>query len=174
VKFPDLLEPIQQVNREIRLLETFYLEGDATYYRQTRKEQHPDWDLSVISAPEGSLLFALDLDYKPNPETRVFHFNQPRPSNFAFEIPAYNRQPADVFRVDAQGIYDVNHEPTESGIRITDTRNLVGIYVATKNVDLRGQLQKKLDQLKAEEIDLHFNPARNSEDLTSLESLLQP
>ncbi len=174
LKFPDLLAPIQQVNREIRLLETFYLQGDATSYQQTTNSQSPDWDLSVISAPEGSLLFALDLDYRPDPAEKVFQFNEPRPCQFDFPLPAYNRDYIDVFRVDGLGIYDVEHEATKAGVRIHDTRNLVGLYVATPDTKLRTLLQARLNQLIAEEQNIGFDPSANASDLSLLKSLLEP
>jgi hypothetical protein len=174
LKFPDLLEPIQQVNREIRLLETFYLQGDATSYQQTKNNQNPDWDLSVISAPEGSLLFALDLDYRPDPAEKVFQFNEPRPCQFDFPLPAYNRDYVDVFRVDGLGIYDVEHETTKAGVRIHDTRNLVSLYIATPDTKLRTLLQARLNQLITEEQNIGFDPSANASDLSLLKSLLKP
>lgn len=65
------------MDREIRLLEHFYLEGDAFSYLGGGRDGHPDWDLSVLAGPQGALLFALDLDYKPDPVEKVFQFGPP-------------------------------------------------------------------------------------------------
>lgn len=74
LKFPDLIEPITRVDREIRMLEEFYLEGDAFNYQRIRRDGNLDWDTSVVTGPRGALLFALDLDYEPDPVERVFQF----------------------------------------------------------------------------------------------------
>jgi len=170
-KFPDLLAPIQKVNRETRVLEHFFLEGDAVHYRRLSKAGKPDWDLSVIAAPQGALLFALDLDYQPHAVDKTFHFGAPRPATFEYPLPAYARRPVDVFRFDGQGLYDVEHDVTETGVIIHDTRNLTGIYVATRDSNLRAHLLGKLNGLVEEEDSVGFDPADNPVDLLSLKNL---
>ena len=72
VTFPDLIEPMTRVGREIRMLEDYYLEGDAVSHERVLLDGMPDWDLDVVAGPRGALLFALDLNYRPDPKERVF------------------------------------------------------------------------------------------------------
>ena len=104
LKFPDLIEPITRVDREIRLLEDFYLEGDAYHYERRSRDGKPDWDIAVVAGPRGAVCFALDLAYVPDPKEKVFKFGPPREVTMDFPLPAYLRPPAEVLRVDADGI----------------------------------------------------------------------
>ena len=51
---------------------------------------------------------ALDLKYKLDLEERILKFEPPKEAEWTFELPAYLQQINDVFRIDADGIYDVN------------------------------------------------------------------
>lgn len=174
VKFPDTINEMTHVGREIRLLEAFYLEGDATHYRQTRKQGKLDWDLSVLSAPQGALLFALDLDYAPDPKKKIFVFGEPRRVKFDFPLPSYLRHSSDVFRIDANGITAVKYRTTERGVEIEDTLSRTGIYVATRTQNLRQSLEQRRQALVAQEQALGFAPANNAKDLELLRSLRNP
>ncbi len=174
VLFRDTLDEVARVGREIKMLESFYLKGDAYQYRQLHKEGKPDWDLASIVSPEGALLFALDLDYTPDPIEKVFRFHPPRPAEFAFELPSYLRRPVDVFRIDADGVHEVAYHLTKHGVTIQDKTNRVAIYVATPSRNLRTHLEKRRQQLLAEEESTHFDPASNNEDFATLKSISRP
>ena len=172
VQFRDTLDEITRIGREIRMLEPFYLEGDAYRYRQVTRDQKLDWDLASLASPRGALLFALDLDYLPDRSDRVFAFRRRREATFRFELPLYLRHPADVFRVDADGIYDARYALTEQGIQIDDKQHKVAIYVVALSPDLRGQLESKRQALIAEEQALGFDPANRGRDFDALKNLL--
>jgi hypothetical protein len=171
VQFRDTIDELTRIGREMRMLEEFYLEGDAYRYRQVRRDGRPDWDLASIAAPRGALLFTLDLDYAADLKEKVFKFGLPRKASFAFDLPAYLRKPADVFRVDAHGVYNVAHRITDRGVEISDRQTKVAIYVATPDRDLRSRIEKRRQMLLAEEASLNFDPARNDADFDTLKAL---
>lgn len=128
--FPDLWEPMTRVGREIRMLEPFYLTGSATHFeRRTGPAGEPDWELSVISAPRGGVLFALDTAYTPDPQENVFRFDEPRPAQFSFPLPAWLRNPKQVVRVDAEGIHPVDWKLAAQGVEITDQASRDRVYL---------------------------------------------
>jgi hypothetical protein len=141
--FPDTWEPMTRIGREIRMLEPFFLEGDA--YRSERRTRagQPDWDLASIAAPEAAVLFALDTAYTADAKANVFQFGPPRPANFAFALPAWLRSPKEVFRVDADGITEVKWSATGEGVAIADTRSRDAIYVATSVPSVRAALEQR-------------------------------
>ena len=123
---PDLIEPMTRVGREIRMLEEFQLEGDATSHERVMRDGKPDWDLDVVAGPRGAVLFALDLAYTPDPEERVFRFGAPRESTFRFALPAYLRKPASVFRVDADGVSPVDATVSDGVVTLRDRASQIG------------------------------------------------
>ena len=48
-----------------------------------------DWDINSVCGARAGLLFALDLNYKPDLEERIFKFDPPRETEWTFELPAY-------------------------------------------------------------------------------------
>ena len=173
VKFPDLIEPITRVGREIRMLDDYYLEGDATSHERILRDRKPDWDLDVLAGPRGALLFALDLDYQPDPAEKVFKFGPPREATFHFRLPAYARKPAEVFRVDADGTAAVEHTPKAGALEIHDRASRVAIYVAAMHTGERERIEARRKALIAEEDSLGFDPGRNALDLQVLKQLLE-
>jgi hypothetical protein len=144
VRFPDTWEPMTRIGREIRMLEPLYLAGDAHHFeRVTTADQRPDWDLSVIAAPQGAVLFALDTAYLPDPERNEFVFGEPRPARFEFPLPHSLRNPADLFRVDADGVHAVTWQPTATGVVIEETASRDRIYVASHDAALREQVESR-------------------------------
>jgi hypothetical protein len=144
VRFPDTWEPMTRIGREIRMLEPLYLAGDAHHFeRVTTADQRPDWDLSVIAAPQGAVLFALDTAYLPDPERNEFVFGEPRPARFEFPLPHSLRNPADLFRVDADGVHAVTWQPTATGVVIKETASRDRIYVASHDAALREQVESR-------------------------------
>jgi hypothetical protein len=168
LKFPDLIEPITRVDREIWMLEDFYLEGDAFSYQRIRRDGRPDWDLSVVAGPRGALLFALDLDYKPDPVEKVFQFGPPREVRFDFRLPMYLGNPLEVFRVDADGIVAIEHTVGNGRLEIRDRASRVAVYVASTRRGNREEIETRRKALIAEENSLGFNPGQNPEDLEVL------
>ena len=173
LKFPDLIEPIRMVGREIRLLEDYYLEGDAYHYERLMKDGRPDWDVSVIAGPRGAVLFALDLNYKPDTEEKVFRFEPPRSSVITFPLPAYLRNPLKVLRVNAGEVTSVPFELTARGIRITAEFGDVGMFVAIHRSGIEEQLEERRRQLVAFEASFGFDPARSSTDLEQLKAMME-
>ena len=144
LSFPDTWEPIQRIGREIRMLEPFYLAGDAyRFVRRTRSDGSPDWDLASIAAPDAAVLFALDTAYAPDPQENVFRFGEPREASFSFDLPPWLRKPTDLFRVDADGVRQVNWRIAGQGVVIEDRCSRDAIYVATTSQQVRGAIEER-------------------------------
>ena len=172
VKFPDLFQPITRVGREIRMLDDYYLEGDAVSHERALRDGKPDWDLDVVAGPRGGLLFALDLDYQPNPAEKVFQFGPPRAARFRFQVPTYGRHPVAVFRVDADGVTAIQHNADGGILEIRDRASRLAIYVAANHAGERNRIEARRKALVAEEDASGFDPARNAADLEVLRQLL--
>ncbi len=172
VKFRDLIEPITRIGREIRVFEPFFLEGTAYRYERIGSEGKLDGDLASIVAPMGALLFALDLDYEPDSEKKVFQFGPPRKARFEFDLPPWLRKPEDVFRFDADGARDVKFEITARGVSVEDEVSRVGIYVATPDPNLRESMERFLKSAMKFEESFLFDPAKEDLDFAVLKSLL--
>jgi hypothetical protein len=172
LKFPDLIEPISIVGREIRLLENYYLEGDAYHYERLMKDGRPDWDVSVIASPKGAVLFTLDVNYKPDIMEKVFKFGPSRDAAITFPLPAYLRNPVCVLRIDAGEITSVPYELMSKGIRIKAEFSDVNVFVATHNSNTQIELEKRRKELIVFENSFGFDPARNSADLEQLKAIL--
>ncbi len=173
VKFQDLIEPITRVGREIRMLDDFYLEGDATSHERILRDGKPDWDLDVVAGPRGALLFALDLDYRPDPEERVFKFGPPRDATFRLRLPSYTRKPLDVFRVDADGVVAIESTAKGGTLEIRDRVSRVAIYVAATRAGERERIEARRKTLVTEENSLGFDPGGKASDLEVLKQLLR-
>jgi hypothetical protein len=173
IAFPDLIEPISIIGREIRLLENYYLEGDAYSYERLMKDDRPDWDVSVIAGPKGAVLFALDINYKPDTTEKVFKFGPPRYATITFPLPLYLRNPAKVLRIDAGDITSIPFELTSKGIRITKEFGDVNVFVAVHNSGAQKELEKRRKELEAFENSFGFDPAQNSADFEQLKAILE-
>ncbi|MDX1925826.1 MAG: hypothetical protein SFV81_04875 [Pirellulaceae bacterium] len=151
LKFPDTWEPMKRIGREIRMLEPFFLEGDAYSFERLTRDGLPDWDLATIAAPNAALLFANDTAYVADEKENVFKFSPPRTAAFDFKLPAWLRKPTDLFRVDADGIHEVVWRSTERGVIVEDSRSGDGIYVATQSPDLRSSIEGRRQAALAHE-----------------------
>jgi hypothetical protein len=169
--YPDTMAELRRVGREMRMLERLYLRGSAYRCRQVEEGGSAAWELSSIVAPEGAALFALDLRYAPDPAERVFVFDAPREAAFEFELPRFLRAPADVFRVDADGVHNVTSRPTATGIVITDRANRAAVYVAARDRSLRADLQRRHRALVALEKATGFDPVGSPADLEALRAV---
>ena len=166
--FPDTWEAMTRIGREIRTLDTLFLEGDAyRFKRLTSADGAPDWDIASIVAPEAAVLFALDTAYTADPVENVFKFGPPRKTTFSFTLPYWLRKPKDLFRIDADGISRARWHTTRDGVQIEDSRSQDAIYVATRDPSLRKRLEGKRLQAIAQE-------QAHSVDRRALASLLKP
>jgi hypothetical protein len=160
-----------RIGREIRMLEEYYLEGDATSHQRVLRDGLPDWDLDVVASSRGALLFALDLAYQPHPERRIFEFGPPRAVQFNFPLPAYTRAPVEVFRVDADGLTQVEHSVQDGRIKISDSASRIAIYVAAASSSEMDRIEARRMALVAGEESINFNPAASPNDLAVLREL---
>lgn len=174
VKWRDTLDELGRIGREMRMLDEFMLEGDAYQFERLTKEKGKlDWDIASLCGPRAALLYALDTDYKADQKERVFKFGEPRKAQWQFALPAYLKDIKDVFRVDADGVYDVDWKQKDDGIEISEKASLVAIYVATSDSNLRSYIEEKRLQLIAAENSYQFDPARNDEDFQQLQALVK-
>ena len=86
-------------------------------------------------------------------------------------MPAYLRDVADVFQIDANGIHDARWERTAQGITITGEATVAGIWIAAPDRGMRAKLGERLEQLRAAEVKIGFDPARNDADFDALRRL---
>lgn len=173
VSFPDLIEPMTRVGREIRMLEDYYLEGDATSHARVLRDGKPDWDTDVVAGPRGAVLFALDLAYTADREERVFKFTIPREVVMEFPLPGYLRGKADVFRVDADGARPIAHELRDGKVVVRDRASGVAVYVVSPRPGERERIEARRKAMVAAEDALGFDPGRNPEHLAALRELVQ-
>ncbi len=173
VKWRDTLDELGRIGRELRMLDEFLLEGDAHgFERREKNKGKPDWDLASVCGPRAALLFALDLDYVPDPDEKVFKFGPPRNAKWRFPLPAYLQNIADVFRMDADGLHDVKWTFRDGAVEIREKSSRAVLLIATPDPALRNVLEHKRGQLIAAENALQFDPARNDADFAQLEQLL--
>ncbi|MBM3211908.1 hypothetical protein FJZ33_06805 [Candidatus Poribacteria bacterium] len=168
LKYRDTIDITTRIGREMRLLDKFYLTGDAYKHERIDAESKPNLDLNSIITPDSALLFALDLDYEPDRKAQVFRFKGIRNIDVSFQLPGYLKGIKDLFMVSADGIYDVEWESASDGVKIKDQLDKVGIYVVTKDADMRQKLTKRLGDLIALEKSIGFDPANNDNDFTTL------
>lgn len=173
LKFPDLIQPIREIGREIRMMEPWLLSGSAyDFQRQTKATGGPDWDLASVTGPDGALLFALDLNYTADHEIKEFVFGEPRTVDFTFKLPKYLLSAQDVFRFSAAGITSVEWSNVPQGIQIKDTLSRVGVYLVTQNPEARVQLENHRQKLISAEAELQWDPVNNPIHMEELKSLL--
>jgi hypothetical protein len=168
LKYRDTLEITTRIGREIRLLHEFYVNGDAYKHERISVDNKPKLDLNSIVTPDSALLFIIDLDYEPDRKAQIFRAKGTRPAEAGFQLPGYLEGIKDAFRVDANGIYDVDWESTSDGVKIEDQLKDVNIYVATKDMETREILTKRLKELVAFEESIGFDPANNDDDFAVL------
>jgi hypothetical protein len=144
LKFPDTWEPIQRIGREIRMLEPFLLEGDAYQFeRRLKADGTPDWDLASIVSPSAAVLFANDTAYIADTKESIFKFGPPRAAEFSFRLPHWLRKPAQVFRMDGDGLHEIEWSILNDRVTIKDTRTLDAMYVVAKDDAIRAGILKR-------------------------------
>ncbi|MBX7256067.1 MAG: hypothetical protein K1Y02_06865 [Candidatus Hydrogenedentes bacterium] len=169
----DTLDEVGRIGRELRMIDEFLLEGDAYQFERLTRGKKPDWDLASVCGPRAALLFALDLDYVPDRDEKVFKFGEPRSAKWRFQLPTYFGEVKDVFRLDADGLYDTNWSRKGSAVEIREKASRAAIYVVSPDASLRSSLEAKRQRLVAAEDALQFDPARNDADFQQLVELLQ-
>ncbi len=172
VQFPDLIDPITRVNREIRMLDEILLTGDAYEYRRIEHASTPIWDLNSIASPDAALLVAHDLSYHADTERNEFVFES-QSGNFQFNRPPWLSGQIRIFKVDADGTHDVEHKVTHSSIEIRDQVDVVGIYLVTADQSMRDRMEARYQRLIEQEQAVAFDPASNPDDLARLKGYLE-
>jgi hypothetical protein len=171
--FPDLIDPITTVGREIRLLEDFYLEGAAYHYERIVKKDRPAWDTYVIASPRGALLFVLDLEYKADLDSKVFSFGEPRHDTIPFPLPAYLRAPNQVLHIDADTVEPVSFQAVDGGVILQRAFRDVDIFAVSRDKQLEPKLRSRLRELIDREASFSFDPGHSPTDLETLRALLR-
>jgi hypothetical protein len=152
------------------MLEELLLRSTLTAHERIDEKNAPSWDLNVLSGPEAAVLTAHNLAYRIDAEQSVFEF-QPREGAFAFELPRWLAEAKDVFRIDADGVHDATAAVKDGRAIVTDTVQVVGVYVATNDPDLRGRLAERWRQFTQIEEAIDFNPAGSPDDLAVLRAV---
>ena len=175
VKFRDLIDPITRVDREALVLAPLLLAGAAGRHERLRAaDGSPDWDIATVCGPNGAVLFSLDLDYHPDPDNKTFVFGQDRAATWRFALPGYLGDVADVFRIDADGVYDARWRKEGAAVVVDGCANRVAVHVATADATLRGRLDDERLRLVAAERATGFDPAGDDDDFAALAALLEP
>jgi hypothetical protein len=173
-KYPDLIGPIVRVGREIHLLKDLLEQGTSYEYRRVQEGDNLQWDLSSVATRDAVLMVANDLAYEINESERTFQF-QPRTGEFSFRVPPWLEGKKFVFRVDADGVHDVEHQLQEEQrqVIVRDTVRVVGVYVLTNDPDYRAKLATRHRDRMTYEQSLGFDPVNNSDDMRKLRSLVE-
>lgn len=174
-KFPDLLDPIRRVGREIQLLRPILESGTAYDYERIIEDSKLSWDLSSVVSQDSAILVANDLAYSIDDKTRTFQFAS-RSANLPFELPVWLSGPQapeslECFEIDAQGPKPVGYKLSEQRITI-DAKDLkvVGIFIVTRDKSMRQRLAEHSQMLDEREKSLGFDPIGNPEDRKRLQS----
>lgn len=142
--FPDTWEPMTRIGREILMLAPFYLAGDAHKFERIRTaDGRLDWDCSSIVCEECAILFANDLAYAPGAEDNTFHFGDPREFSHVYPLPHWLREPLDVFRIDADGVHEVQWTVQENGVRVRHKCSRDAVFIATRRPALRVEIEAR-------------------------------
>lgn len=174
-KFPDLIDPIRRVGREIQLLKPILESGTAYDYQRLVSQGTPSWDLSSVVSQNSAILVANDLEYGINEKTRTFEFSN-RSASLQFKLPVWlgspqDQLPLDCFEIDAQGPKPIGYKIVDGRVTIEAKEvKVVGIYVVTRDKSLRQRLAEQATELDRREKSLGFDPIGNPEDLKRLQS----
>ncbi|MFM7148355.1 MAG: hypothetical protein ACKO23_00770 [Gemmataceae bacterium] len=151
LKYRDTITETTRIGRHIRLLENWYSRADVYQHERKSKGNLPDWDLNSLITSDTAILFAIDLSYFPDPVEKVFRFHGKRSLDHEYPLPRFLQNPAEVFRIDAEGVHPVKHSATTKGIRITDVVDGVGVYIASRRSGMESILSRNHNDLIAEE-----------------------
>lgn len=174
-KFPDLLDPIRRVGREIQLLKPILESGTAYGYQRILQSGKLSWDLSSVVHQDSAILVANDLDYSIDQNTKTFRFAN-RSDSLEFQLPVWLQTSdpqtrLDCFEIDSQGPRPVGYEFSGNRIKIDAKEvRVVGVYVVTQDKSLRQRLTEQAAALDQREKSLGFDPIGNPDDLRRLQS----
>lgn len=171
-KYPDLLEPIARIGIEIGMLKPILERGTAYRYQRITTDGKPQWDLSSVVSSQAAMLVVNDLGYRIDEATRTFRFDS-RKGQWEFDLPIWLHGASKCYRVDADGVHDVQYRFESGRVVIEDNVDVVGIYVVAKDssdgVSLRETMELTRKGMLERNGSLGFNPIANREDLKKLQ-----
>jgi hypothetical protein len=173
VKYRDLITEVMRLNVEARVIGDLLVQGDGFRAERKMRDGKPDWDLASVVSEDAAALFAIDVDYQPDTKDKVFKFGPPRDVVLHFELPCYLRKAGDVFRVDADGTYDVVHKLTSSGVEITDKISKTGLYIAAADKMSRYSMDERRNRIVMAETQIGFDPGSSDEDYKTLKDFVE-
>jgi phage tail protein X len=103
-------------------------------------------------SPDAVLLFALDLDYRADADTKTFVFTPDRQARLRFSVPSWVTGSWQCWKVEADGLRKIpfNWERND-GLAFSDRITEVGIYVLLPDDSASEGLQKRFKELKKKE-----------------------
>ena len=159
------LAEIQRVNREIMVVGDL-LSKTMPFWWQNR---FMDIDLNVLTGPDFAALFAIDLKYRVS-ENNQFVSSGKRTETMTFKIPAYLQQCNAAVKITHEGVMPAKVQITDGNAIISDTFETNGMYIlyhsGTKN--LKDQLTKRFNEIRATEASYQFDPINNDADFRTL------
>ena len=171
-KYPDLLEPIARIGIEIGMLKPILEEGTAYRYQRITTDGKPQWDLSSVVSSQAAMLVVNDLGYRIDEATRTFRF-ETRKGQWEFDLPIWLHGASKCYRIDADGVHDVQYRFESGRVVIDDNVEVVGVYVVTKDsangVSLRETIELTRNRLLERNRSLGFDPIANPQDLKKLQ-----
>lgn len=176
-RYPDLIQPVTDIGREVAMLRGSLERGTAYDYERKMDGSTPDWDLSSIATPETLLMVANDLKYTIDESTKTFQFPV-RDGEFAFRCPPWLQSselagPLHVFRIDAQGTHQVPFQWDGKRLAIQDSGiHVVGLYIATSDALLQQRMEEQCRACIAMEGALGFDPAQSPDDFQVLQEFV--
>jgi hypothetical protein len=92
---------------------------------------------------------------------------------FRFRVPAYVSPVAEVFRVDADELTQVDSKVDRGIVEIRDRVSRVAIYVVAASPGERARVEARRQALVAAENAIGFDPGRNPADLAVLQEMVR-
>lgn len=118
------------------------------------------------------MLVVNDLGYRIDEATRTFRFDS-RKGQWEFDLPIWLHGASKCYRVDADGVHDVQYRFESVRVVIEDNVDVVGIYVVAKDssdgVSLRETMELTRKGMLERNGSLGFDPIANGEDLKKLQ-----
>lgn len=162
-KFPELMAPMQRIGREIRLLEPYLIEGNPWFFETVMEQQKPVWDLSTLVAPEGILLFVMDLDYHIDRKTKTFVFQQHASAKLQFRIPNWASDFPALLKIGPEGPRRISFTAgSNHTLLLEDSLLEAGVYLLLPDEGKVLEVNSKWQQLVKVEKALDFNPSVNA------------
>ena len=172
LKFPDLIEPITRVNREIRMLDDFLLRSDAFHRERLGEANSPQWEITSLASADGVLYVVHDLGYEIDPVEKVFRFGM-REFNSTVPVPNWLGEAKFLHRIDGSSVEPLEARMSANGLELSGKINVVGLFLLTNSTTLPEELLAELKRLKTVEQSVDFDPAGNAADLEILRKLME-